>query len=777
MAGAKVPLTFRIFKGDQLLREERLSLSVIKLGKVPSAHLKLDDETVSRMHAIIEVNGPGDVSIIDLGSTKGTFVNGQKVNKAKLQSGDLIVVGDTRIEVTIGGADEDEDIPTRVQPSPQEPVIASTPRPAAPPAPLSPPLSAPPEPPPAAPPAFSPPPRPPAPPAFSAPAAAPSSFSGAPPSFSPPAQSGGMRPPPGMPSPFGAPAPAAPMFTAGGESVDDLGGARAVEVAAMLGDSVVTVKHCMNPKGGKVTTATYALFAAGAAMVLVAAIAFTVSVQNAAFNKGKYDHWVNVQKRPSYAFRPTMLSLGYDWMMFGGLAMGLVALTYGLVRYRNEKQSPFFRIGQDGDVEFATQNAPAASFPLVAPLGDDFVFNFGPGMDGEITVDGKSTPLAELAGQGRSRPSSTAPGAIEVPIPNKARIRVRSGQATFLVSAVPAPRRHVAPLFASLESRVLAYFAGSAAVHMGIWLLLRTIGPDAYGMTVDLASLEEGATQASATSQEDPPPPEPEETEDDGADESGGTGTAMALEEGLMGKKESDRKEGQYKMQKTQEQEQLARQAAVEAARSAGVLGSSALAQGGAFASLTGTGDISSGFDDVNIYGGLLGDEAGEMYGGFGFGRSGFGPGGGGTGWGTIGTGRYGTIGHGSGTGSGYGVGGGRGGMRGRTAAVPQVRIGQPSAVGDLDKAIIRRYIKRNISKITYCYEKQLLAKPGLQGTVATQFFISPNGTVASSNASGVDGEVSSCVAAVIKSIEFPKPKGGGGVQVNYPFTFRPTGG
>jgi hypothetical protein len=165
------------------------------------------------------------------------------------------------------------------------------------------------------------------------------------------------------------------------------------------------------------------------------------------------------------------------------------------------------------------------------------------------------------------------------------------------------------------------------------------------------------------------------------------------------------------------------------------------------------------------------------MQGGFGFGRSGFGPGGGGTGWGTIGTGRYGTIGHGSGTGEGYGNGNGRGGMRGRTSSVPQVRIGQPSAVGDLDKAIIRRYIKRNISKITYCYEKQLLAKPGLQGTVSTQFFISPNGTVASANASGVDGAVASCVAGVLKAIEFPKPKGGGGVQVNYPFTFRPTGG
>ena len=56
------------------------------------------------------------------------------------------------------------------------------------------------------------------------------------------------------------------------------------------------------------------------------------------------------------------------------------------------------------------------------------------------------------------------------------------------------------------------------------------------------------------------------------------------------------------------------------------------------------------------------------------------------------------------------------------------------------------------------------------------QFFISPTGVVADSRASGVDGEVASCVAAVIKSIEFPKPKGGGGVQVNYPFIFKQSG-
>jgi hypothetical protein len=322
----------------------------------------------------------------------------------------------------------------------------------------------------------------------------------------------------------------------------------------------------------------------------------------------------------------------------------------------------------------------------------------------------------------------------------------------------------------------MAYFAGSLAVHLGIWLLLQQIPVEDSAANIDLASLEDTQTKTNSSSQDDPPPPPPEDQDNNSNDESGGTGTAMALDEGKMGKKDSDRAEGQYKMKNENVDPQLARQQAIEQARNAGFLGSQALTQGGAFASLTGTGDISSGFDDTNIYGGLLGNEAGEMNGGFGYGRSGFGPGGGGTGWGTIGTGRYGTIGHGSGTGSGYGVGGGRGGMRGRTSAVPTVSIGQPNANGDLDKAIIRRYIKRNIQKIQYCYEKQLLAKPGLSGTVSTQFFITPNGTVAQSSGNGVDPEVAGCVAGVIKDIEFPKPKGGGGVQVNYPFTFRPAG-
>src|SRR6187549_3838113 len=118
MAGTKIPLTFRIFKGEAFVREETLTQPVIKVGKLSSSHLRLDDESVSRMHAVIEVTGPGDISIIDLGSTKGTIVNGQKVNKAKLQDGDVVVLGDTRIVLAVGEAEASDDVPTTVQESP-----------------------------------------------------------------------------------------------------------------------------------------------------------------------------------------------------------------------------------------------------------------------------------------------------------------------------------------------------------------------------------------------------------------------------------------------------------------------------------------------------------------------------------------------------------------------------------------------------------------------------------------------------------------------------------
>ena len=773
MAGAKVPITFRIYKGDTFVREETLTQPVIKVGKLSSSHLRLDDDSVSRMHAVIEVSGPGDVSIIDLGSTKGTHVNGQKVNKAKLQAGDQIVVGNTRLEISMGAStdDSEEEAPTRVhdvgnigsrggappppaaRPAAPAPVASSVapPRPVAPVAAAA--RSAAPAPPPAAP--------------LAAPSVAPAAAS---------MGTGSGMPMAAAPTAMTGPAPAQPTpVSFGTDKLEDIGGARAIEVAAMLGDSVVGVKHLMNPRSGKVTPTTYGLFIGGVAMIIMGLSAFFVGVSYAAYNKVAYEEWVHVQKLPEFDFRPERFSLAFDWMTFGGIFFGIVAMTYGLIRLRNEKQSPYFRIGTAPEVEFPIIASPSASFPLIGPVGDDFVFHFGAGMDGEMNVDGETIKLGDMQARGRAVPSASVSGAMQVPIPPKARFRINVGKNTFLISAVPRPRQQAAPLFASLESRVLAFVAASAVFHFGFVILLLNLPPDPRSLSLDLRGSEGRLTRFQSKAQEDPKQEEEEETESN--EESGGTGTAMALDEGKMGKQDSTRAAGQFAMKNQGADPQIARAEAVEQARDAGFLGSLRTAQGGAFASLTGTGDFSSGLDDANVYGGLLGDEVGEMQGGFGFGRSGFGPGGGGTGWGTIGTGNYGTIGHGSGTGSGYGVGSGRGGMRGRRSSPPSVHIGNAVATGDLDKNIIRRYIRQKLPRITYCYEKQLLVREDLSGTVVTQFQISPQGAVLNSKAEGVSKEVADCVADVIQGIQFPKPKGGGLVQVRYPFTFRPTGG
>ena len=140
--------------------------------------------------------------------------------------------------------------------------------------------------------------------------------------------------------------------------------------------------------------------------------------------------------------------------------------------------------------------------------------------------------------------------------------------------------------------------------------------------------------------------------------------------------------------------------------------------------------------------------------------------------------GRFGTIGHGSTAGVGWGVGNGRAGamaMRSRVAVAPTVSLAMPSVAGFLDKNIIRRYIKRHTAKIGYCYERELLRRPQLQGTLQVRFTIAPAGNVVAVTATGVDEGVAACVAGVIRDIAFPSV-GDSAVIVNYPFTFRAAG-
>jgi pSer/pThr/pTyr-binding forkhead associated (FHA) protein len=77
----------------------RLKSGAVKtVGRAPRADFILDVALVSRLHCRLTA-GDDQLEVLDLKSTNGTFVNGKRVDKAKLTAGDLLKVG--RVELTI----------------------------------------------------------------------------------------------------------------------------------------------------------------------------------------------------------------------------------------------------------------------------------------------------------------------------------------------------------------------------------------------------------------------------------------------------------------------------------------------------------------------------------------------------------------------------------------------------------------------------------------------------------------------------------------------------
>jgi pSer/pThr/pTyr-binding forkhead associated (FHA) protein len=74
--------------------------SSVVLGRV-DADVLLNDLDASRNHALIEILSLRNVFLKDLKSTNGTFLNGKKISAERLNDGDHIEIGSTKIEVVI----------------------------------------------------------------------------------------------------------------------------------------------------------------------------------------------------------------------------------------------------------------------------------------------------------------------------------------------------------------------------------------------------------------------------------------------------------------------------------------------------------------------------------------------------------------------------------------------------------------------------------------------------------------------------------------------------
>ncbi len=112
-----MPKLVLLFEG-RVLKETAVShTAAVTIGRLPDNTIVIDNSAVSSHHVRIAREGPQFV-VEDLGSTNGTFVNGDKVSKRALRHGDTILVGKHKIFFDrMGEAEFDApDLPGREMP-------------------------------------------------------------------------------------------------------------------------------------------------------------------------------------------------------------------------------------------------------------------------------------------------------------------------------------------------------------------------------------------------------------------------------------------------------------------------------------------------------------------------------------------------------------------------------------------------------------------------------------------------------------------------------------
>jgi pSer/pThr/pTyr-binding forkhead associated (FHA) protein len=84
---AAAPFCFRILPGN-----------IKTIGRSTGADFIVEAPLVSRVHCRITA-GASELEVMDLESTNGTFVNGERIDKRTLKSGDRLGVG--RVELVV----------------------------------------------------------------------------------------------------------------------------------------------------------------------------------------------------------------------------------------------------------------------------------------------------------------------------------------------------------------------------------------------------------------------------------------------------------------------------------------------------------------------------------------------------------------------------------------------------------------------------------------------------------------------------------------------------
>ncbi len=705
-------LNVQVYRGGQLAGQQAFDSDVhrtIKIGRLSSAQIKLEDPKVSRIHAVIEFNG-NEVSLIDMGSTEGTLVNGQKVHKVKLNSGDQVGIGDTVLVVVTGAA-----------------AAAQVAAPAAAPAQ-------------AAMPAMG------APAAWGAPAAAPPA--GAPPAMGrPPAMAGQ---PPRMPG-------AAPGAMPGAMPP-------AMGLAGQMPPARPGMAPTMGAPMGAAMAAPMGAPAAAPGMPPPMAQPRFDAPDQAAVRRitGQRLRAAAVESKPHPALAPEQQMTADNRLLELRFYWGEVLL--GMMHYEKPKK---ITIGETRktNIFISSEGLPTEEFPLIRYADDEYLLTFTNHMEGEVELKGQLENLQALRSSSVCKRDEALSESYNLKMPQDARAIVHWGGATFALRFVPPSERIKSEPFKNVDLQYLNFLVMSLFFHVA-WIVTLMVYPyDTESLREDLFDKPDRFASLIL---------EPPKTNEDNKNllEKIQKKVEEKKEE-IVKKEEKKQPEKQLKIttktppqvkpQKTEQQKkQEVAQKFSKLFAGAGGGGAGSLLGGGGGGSLAGTlsnvigtagaGSASAGMAGLGIRG------TGPLTGG-----------GVGTSRGIAGIGTSGRLG-GGGMAYGSNVGLGKGKERGVIdIGTPVVMGALPmeviKKVIDENKAQIRYCyeleLQRNQSLEGRVAMKWVIAATGSVATVKVK-----ESTINNPN-------VENCIANKIKTWRFPPPAGGGIVEVNYPFIFK----
>jgi pSer/pThr/pTyr-binding forkhead associated (FHA) protein len=392
------------------------------------------------------------------------------------------------------------------------------------------------------------------------------------------------------------------------------------------------------------------------------------------------------------------------------------------------------------------------NYPILLPVGGSFGVFFNDKFSGHVEyADGRTKTIEEIRPTLEARTISGMPGFI-YPVAENEVLHLKASELEIVVQFVyPTQKNFAAGVQKDRNFLYWRFIAFSAIVHLAMILSFQFV-------PYDTKSLGDQVLKGRFTKMIVVPPPKIVKKQE----KKFTLKKEKKIEKKVVKTDDSNKKDDGPVDQKMSDDQRV---------KKTGLLGLLSSGMG----DMGPGGDLFGKANQQQFLGKLLGaSSGGTAFGLAGSGR-GFGSGGGG------GAGMY-------GGGGGWGYGGrkrvyGRRGMslrgRGRSKSIVRINPGRLILKGALSKREIARVIRMYWAQIKFCYERQLMKNPKLAGKIVVRWKIGGNGSVTSASVvqTTMNNErVENCITRRIGRWRFPKPRGGGSVNVNYPFIFRVSG-